>query len=412
VPGRCCTDGDCGTGTTCIDGGCILTSVCPPAGSTLYVDPSLGSDPTGNGSTACPFRTITRALDFIHHEAASPTQVVLRQTIPATNAERRPIIVPENVRIVGDPVAADVLAVETAFILGAPSSGLSNLTIIGPGAIGDLATGVLVVAGSSVSTSIDHVTIRDFTGDGIVVHETGALTIGAGVRVVRCSRGLVVDGDGTAILDGPLVSDPDEQIALVENRTHGILVAGRGRIVIRGGTGFAGAVVAAENGAAGLRIEHAPSTTVAASTIEGLSTTGNGLPGLPWSGIDLRTGSRVVVRRSVSLANHGSGIRISSHRVSPIADDVDASGIDLGSQADPGDNIVQSTAAGEANEGAGLCLDLPPCAGVSLAAEGLVFGGGNDCGGVNPGPLSRGTACTGGVDLGVAIGSDVVTGCP
>ena len=73
----------------------------PPAPAyDLYVDPVGGSDITGTGSEAAPFRTITKAMS----EAQAGDHVkALPGTYHAGNGEQFPIVLPPSVKLVGDP---------------------------------------------------------------------------------------------------------------------------------------------------------------------------------------------------------------------------------------------------------------------------------------------------------------------
>jgi hypothetical protein len=416
VVGACCTDLDCSDGRTCIEGNCIDTGFCPPAGSTYYVEPTgaLGSDFIGNGSQACPFQSITRALSF----SPRPDEVVVLATGPAYGGpEQLPIVVPENVRIVGDPAGGAVIEPGgTAFILSRPNSGISNLRIESPVATGG--AGIQITTGSDMTTTIDHVVIVGMTEDGIVVRDEGVVTIGPGVMsssngspaVEQWRRsGLLVDDQATAILQGSLSTDPDEQIRFESNSAHGIVVRDRGRLVT------SGMVFLENNALAGLRVEQTPGAILPENVIDGVVARGNGQTGLPWSGIDIRAGSYATVRRVETLTNHGSGIRVSTYLVTSSTAVFDVSGIDLGADAatDPGASTVQVGRIIDRNEGAGVCLSLLPCTGATLSARGLIFAATKDCRLTAPAALIRRDECTGAVDVGETFGSTVATAnCP
>ncbi len=73
--------------------------------SALYVDPVTGSDTTGNGSIAKPYRTLTKAVAvFTAAKVLSPNGVIIHLgigTYDAANGEQFPIVVSKTVTIQG-----------------------------------------------------------------------------------------------------------------------------------------------------------------------------------------------------------------------------------------------------------------------------------------------------------------------
>jgi hypothetical protein len=116
----------------------------------------------------------------------------------------------------------------------------------------------------------------------------------------------------------------------------------------------------------------------------------------------------VKVRGGWFLGNSsGDGIAIQNPKG---ASGTSVATIDLGTNADPGDNTLQAPTGGVINKGAGICLDIAANADQQLAASGNVFGGTTtpiDCAATGTYVLhvATGLGCTGHVDVGGNIGA-------
>jgi hypothetical protein len=387
-----------------------------------YVDPLNGLD-TGTGNVGCPVHTITHALALIG-TAIIPASVYVEPTGTVATGETFPILVPQNVIIRTDPAAtgkalvAIASAMVPAFRMASPLSTLSYLIIDGQTNTG--LSGIEVLTGSTATTSINHLTIRNMAGPGIRVRDSGllaggVLSIGAGVvvtangTVLARSSGLVINGGGAVSISNPAGATAIDPTQFDGNTEHGILLNGSGKLTVLG-TAAMGTVTTNGNHFAGLFIAQNPALADGGGTppptcmIDGLVSS-NTVAG---NGVHLEGGSQVQIRNSIFLGNAGSGVVIVSHpagSTSPINDDVH--GIDLGVaalSAVAGKNEFQALADAGAgrNAGAGICLSVTPGVGAQLQAAGNFFSG-QDCTQLTPGSISRDkTGCIGSVDVGIA----------
>lgn len=73
--------------------------------SSIYVDPTTGSDSSGNGTQTKPYRTLTKAVDVLAtSKSLSPNGVTINLSngdYTAANGEKFPIVVPKSVSIMG-----------------------------------------------------------------------------------------------------------------------------------------------------------------------------------------------------------------------------------------------------------------------------------------------------------------------
>ena len=389
-----------------------------------YVDPLNGLD-TGTGNLGCPVKTITYALSLIG-AAAIPTSVYVEPTGTVAAGETFPIVVPQNVTIRTDPAAAsDALvaiasATLPAFRMASPLSTISHLIIDGQTNTG--LSGIEVLSGSTATTTIDHLRVRNMAGPGVRVRDSGllaggVLSIGAGVvatangTAIARSSGLVINGGGAVSISNAAGATAVDPTHFDGNTEHGILVTGRGKLTILG-TAAMGTVTANGNHFAGLFIAQNPALADGGgappmSTIDGLMAS-NTVAG---NGVHLEGGSQVQIRSSIFIGNAGSGLIVVSHPAGGgalISDDV--RGIDLGLAAVPavaGKNEFQplSDAGAGRNAGAGVCLSVTANVGAQLQAAGNFFSG-QDCTQTIAGSISRDkTGCIGSVDVGIVGGA-------
>jgi hypothetical protein len=424
TPGNCCVDADCaprGSVFRCVNNSC--TGCAPATGNKYFVDPMNGDDATATGSgivagaanPSCSFRTVTRALQVVAGFAPAGTQIIIvgqgGQTVPLAATEALPIIVPTNVTIttqagpirVNLPASADpALGNVAGFQLGGDQAAITPdpsapLTI--DGGLNGSGIGIGVSPGNGKATALSYITVQNTGGHGIAV-SNGTLTVGQGVTVSGAGTALK-RRDGLNIAGGLVnitVTAGQAPTSFNNNSQHGIYVTGAGVINI---TGFPvtvpapngqGTVVASGNAFAGLRIFEAPGAA-------GLSTV-NGFVG--WqntqNGLRLYGGEKVKVRNSVFLANVLNGVYLTSYDGTAAGNDL--SGIDLGTAADGGRNVLQA-AVGSMPNLAGLCVQMGSGGGTqTVAARGNLFAGPNDCAS-STSPISRSAVCNGFVDLGV-----------
>jgi len=404
-----------GGSATCTNNACTLC-----AGVTNYhftVDPNNGSDQTGTGAsqTGCAFKTITRALQVMGNSppaVANPTITVLGASTVGPG-ESYPILVPANVTITTSTgaVTVNVPAGKAGFSLLAASSTITGgtgaaLTIEGTpqgtaiSAANSGTFGIVTGTGSASTTLVSNLTVKDFLNDGILVNDTGILSIGAGVTstlngsaATGRRAGLHVTGTGQAIINVPS-GTPTHFDA---NSNHGILVDASGSITLTGsvttiGPPATGTVTTNGNFAAGLWIQQragAPQNVIN-GLVSFASTNGNGMRFV--------TPSNVKLRNSVATGNFANGVLVSGVGAPP--DDI--SKIDLGLASNPpdyGNNTLQAVQGSGNNGATGLCLQVRANAG-TLNAAGNTFGTNNCANTAAALTISKGS-CPAGFDLGL-----------
>ena len=372
---------------------------------------------TGNGATgssACAFKSITQAVTFLkafYGAAAIPagtTVSVAAGTLSSATGEVFPIVVPKNVKVVGaGPVgsAASTTIVNVnaggspapqvaiGFVLNADASGMQNLTLEG-GGTPKASRGIWVTVGSTSGTTLDHVVVRNFAADGIVVGATpgagnngsGTVTIKGGTQSLNNGgTGMTVTGIAMATITGTAGGNAasGNQIAFNNNVSHGVLVYLGGHIVLTGTpVGAAawsdGTVVMNGNGPAGLSIVQNPALTPPVNDVSGVvaygSTSGNALR--------IEGGSNIKLSNSVGLGSKGNGVVVATFSHPGItvttAQANDVSKVDLGggTNGSTGHNVLQQppTTGSDANadspnnQNAGICLAIAPDIGQTLAA--------------------------------------------
>jgi hypothetical protein len=419
VAGNCCpttatNTTTCASTLTCT--GNVCTACSAATGNILYVDPAAGSDNGHTGASTCPFKTITKALEFLGANAAAGTTVQLVDFDPATNGETFPILVPKNVVIetsamVATPVKVTVAAGKAGFILDAPSSGLSNLVI--DGAANTATSGIAAYGGSAVaSTQVTNVTVQNFLASGIVV---GTVNKQATAGAVTLGPGVVVTGNGTTMKPAPGVAVTSGTATITGaagaghtsvhgNTQHGILVTGSGFVTISGSapaTAPGVATVDADNNAiAGLWISQMPGGVTSSQTnmVTGLEVTGT----VGGNGVHVEGGSFLTMTNSYIVGNHASGVVVSSSGNGPAANSV-ITGINFGKIGAPGGNTFQGPIDNLTNPVAGICLAIPAAvtagAAQTLSAEGNIWSSTVDCK-TSAGSVTHTAACANGIDIG------------
>jgi hypothetical protein len=377
------------------------------AGKNYLVDPVNGSDSGSTGSNSptvsCSFKTIGRALQFIGAAAVAGTTVTIvgsaapSQPAVVKTGETFPIVVPANVTIVGQNfVTVAPPANTSAFRLAAAASGLKNLTL--DGGNHTAATGVVVLAGSTSTTTLEDVAVSNFLGDGIQV-AGGTLSIGSGVT--SSNNGLLPtrsDGLHVSVRNGAggtvIISLPTpNQVAFNGNTGSGIVVDGASSVTIQGapGTSGAGSVVANDNQQSGIIINQTganPPLNTLAGVVAWANQGGRGLV--------ISAGSVVNLRSSYLLSNNNAGVEILANGAI-----TDVSKIDLGTLASPGKNTLQAALGSGQNGGGGICMEFANNANATLTAMGNIFAGPRDCSGATPGVVTggRGVVCANHVDI-------------
>lgn len=360
--GDCCSTAQCTNGATCVNNSC--TTCAAVANNTYYVDPIAGSDTGLNGSANCPFKSLSRGVQYINgvFGAAIPagTKLVLRNDSTFARGERYPIQVPMNVTVesedAGTRSTVIVPAATTGFVLGATGSSLRSLVIEGVDG-GANNTGIRIATGSDTTTRITDVTVTNCRASGIR-SEGGSVSLGAGVVATRngdpngTSAGLFVSGGAVTVS----VAAGQTPTRFDQNRGNGILITGAGRLTLTGVpdlTGYpanqnppavatgAGTITANENQAANFAM--AGSTTAMQSDINGLVTWGG-----QGNGMNVAAGSNVMIRNSVSVKNRNNGVLVNPGGIAAVTS------INLGNATAPGLNVFQAPVNG--NLGAGICV--------------------------------------------------------
>lgn len=409
IPGNCCTSTQCTSGQTCQNHTCTACAL--TTGNAYYVDPANGTDNGHTGASTCPFKTITKALEFIGANAAAGTTIQLLDNDPATNGETFPIIVPQNVIIETAAAGVDGGAVSTAtitvvagkagFELNAPSSGLSNLVI--DGNTNQATTGIAVLTGAvTATTSVVNVTVQNFLRPGIAVGG-GGVTLGPGLDVTgngttaNPAPGVQIVG-GTATIVGTAAAGTAGHTSIHANTQHGVLVEEAGGVTITGGSTPVTAANTAfvdldANHVAGLWISQTPgNATVPTNAVTGVEITGI----IAGNGIRVTGGSSLVLRGSYVVGNADSGVDITAFGAG-VTSNVSLAGIDLGSANVDGNNTLQGTGS-SVNPVAGVCVGIPAAAtnGQTLNAVGNVWGSVNCA--TTAGTVSHTNNCQNGSD--------------
>jgi hypothetical protein len=186
----------------------------PPASGTFFVDPNAGHDDDGGtGSQGCPFKSLTHTLSLVEDAGAPVTVEIVNTsaapTLSQSTGEVFPITVLGGVTITAEDTTKNTPTVEVGvspatsnpafsagnlcapscargFYLDRPNARLSHLVLDDPGlTVRDYA----IAIASAGTVTIDHVTVQNFVGDGIIVYAPAVATptIGPGVVVHGCA---------------------------------------------------------------------------------------------------------------------------------------------------------------------------------------------------------------------------------
>ena len=428
VPGNCCADSDCtgmGANFTCSNNTCTQCELA--AGNQYVVDPVNGSDTIGTGSgkaggaamAKCAFRTLTRAMRWIGDNPPAGTTITIvgattgttdvYSVAPAGSTEPPEAAVVEvaaNIKITTskgpirwrlpkDAIGLRFIGTGASLV---PAAG-ARLTIDGSGDTSGNGV-VFNMSATGAKATISNVTIQNTGQDGVRVLK-GTGVIGPGVTIsdagtaTNAQSGVLVT-DGTAELHGGNGAD---QTIIQNNKEYGISVTGPGEVNVMNGVpditpapNGAGTIIVRGNTAGGVSIAQS-GTGLRVNDITGLVSWNNKGPGLR-----ILAGSKLKLRKSVLLANAGSGLVVNQTDNTPAGNDT--SGIDLGKAFDAGANVLQmTTAAGNhPNTESGLCVQLAETQGAhAVSALGNVFSGKNCA--TTAGALTKATACSQQVDL-------------
>lgn len=228
----CCSDTDCAGapgGLTKCDTA-TNTCTCPdPTPGTWYVG-TTGNDTSGNGSAACPFKTITKAISKTTGASTASTIILQKATTGVATygtgctgggtCDTTPIAVPSTVTaglvIKGAGAAADVVVTgngNSVFTVAAPGVGFESMTITptktgtanagGHGIVYDYATAGTestiknVVVSGTLATSVTA-----GTGTAIYLKGAAAPTIGTGVSLTGGFHGVRAEGTSAGKITG------------------------------------------------------------------------------------------------------------------------------------------------------------------------------------------------------------------
>jgi parallel beta-helix repeat protein len=153
---------------------------------TLFVNPSIGDDRTGDGSDRTPFKTITQALQASHSTRAANTVISLSQgTYSQENGESFPLILHPGITIQGDPgTKGKGTIIQGGNDYLSRSYGRQNITIVGANESG------------LVGVTVTNANPR---GYGMWVESTSP-TVSENTFVGNTQDGIFVNGDSKAII--------------------------------------------------------------------------------------------------------------------------------------------------------------------------------------------------------------------
>ena len=229
----CCDDTDCTglTGTTSCDVA-SHTCVCPAPAAGAYFVGSQGSDTTGNGSSSCPFQTVTKALTtavatptvattvtLLDDSGTTPTRYGSGCSAGGALCDATPIIVAATftggVTVQGAAAAADVVITGGAtgaevLIAQAASVSFKHLTVIPTATAGAaIPQGGIDYAGPAAGSAAAEGAVTDVvvtgtanTGAAVFVHGGASPTIGPAFVSTGGSHGVFVSNSGTTAATG------------------------------------------------------------------------------------------------------------------------------------------------------------------------------------------------------------------
>jgi hypothetical protein len=373
-----------------------ITTKTGPVSVALRATNSLGFQLTGAGAGLKPIA----AAPLTINGANGATGAVGILVAPASGSASLGNVTVTNtdgdgIQVTGG-TANTILAGVT--VTGAGSNGLSisgGTTTMSAGiTVTNAGTNGINVSAGTVTMS-GGVSVTGATNHGINILGTGVATIGAGVSVTGAHvNGLNIQGGGKATIT--VTSATAASTVFDSNQNFGISVAGTGVLTISGATVTTGTTVrtvSAKNNT-GNNVNFA-STSATLSVIDHFYSYNSGADGLR-----IVADSNLQVRNSVFKANAHNGVNIISSGT-----DSDLTGIDLGTPADPGNNILQSTAGNGPNLFAGLCVSVTaPSTTQTVNAAANMFAN-RDCTAANPAAIAASATCAGATNIAVTGGS-------
>jgi len=206
------------------------TCTCPdPTPGTWYVG-TTGNDTSGNGSAACPFKTVTKAITSTVGASAATTIILQKAATGIATyggtctggapCDASPILVPSTITaglvIKGAGTAAEVVvtgAGNNVFGVSAPGVGFESMTITptktgtantgGHGIVYDYPTAGTegVIKDVAITGTLATGAIAG-TGTAILLKGAAAPTIGTGVRLTGGFHGIRAEGTSTGKISG------------------------------------------------------------------------------------------------------------------------------------------------------------------------------------------------------------------
>jgi hypothetical protein len=327
----------------------------------------------GNGSAACPVQTISRAVALAQADGLSATIYIDKGTYEGVSFAP---LAGQTLTLKGSAIA-DVVIVSPIGIDGPPGAAaqVSTLTLSQPP--GSNGTGI------DVFGNVDVVVTNVASNMVMVFSSTGRGTFGPGIVL---SGGYGIQSTTTAnvsVVGSPtaptIISVTGVCISQVPTVSGNVTLQNCGDKAIEAGTTVSGVVVQGGGNGLAPAIE---ATTISDVQIngwqgDGISCAGCAITGnVQVTGTLLGTGVRVIsgaasVNGLFATGNHGDGLRCEGTASLKLRGSVlngnDGSGLlaiggctlDLGSAADPGNNVFNRTSA--KNGVSGLCL-LPSAA--------------------------------------------------
>jgi hypothetical protein len=216
-----------------------------------HVDAVFGSDSFGTGSFQFPFRTISRALDFVD---SGDLILVAPGTYSATLGETFPIVVPPNVTIEGDP-ATKGNGTPATLVLGGGSRTISGGVLISTTvncaialSSGSKLRGLAVTNTAGIGILLDNVgptvefcTITQCAGDGMLFTVSSTSQINNNVISSNSGDGVEVrDGCIPTLVQNSIVNNVGDGVEAGEaaspNLAGGNLLQGNGNVGLNNST--------------------------------------------------------------------------------------------------------------------------------------------------------------------------------
>jgi hypothetical protein len=352
---QCCQTSDCGVNELCAGGACVPSSsgCAAPTTPAYFVDATFAGPSTG--SMTCPWKSLHDAFNAVRTDnfTGDSTVTIIAGTFDST-VETFPLVVPASVFVTIPALHLDPTieppANTTAFIV--PFSAEAGATSGWSARLSDLeikqatqgtGNGILATGGTAAApVQIDDVDITNFyhgiNVEGGVTHVADAVrSLDNGFSGVRVGGGtanvtLSASANAASVFTGNIVG------IYVTNDPNSILIAAGSPQNLLHCDG---------NSNSGIRVESPnPANSISYVAAESNSTNGLGLYG----------GASVKVRNSTFVNNTLSGVRVVAGTSESMT------GMDLGTAADPGNNVFS------ANTQAEVCVDLDTPTGTLLLA--------------------------------------------